>query len=153
MGVYEVPDSLVRAICQLVVREEAPGNRLLYLTSLLGVCQHWRLSGLCNEVLLPLSFDGADTGGAPSKQATLAKFRKCDVARKRATFLGASRHLTGEHQLAGRCQMPSTATYRTLLSSPAPLQHGGLCSSCVFGQVCRVRAGPAPGAVSSYSYR
>ncbi|WIA40340.1 hypothetical protein OEZ86_013707 [Tetradesmus obliquus] len=54
---------------------------------------------LCREVLLPVAFDGADNAGVPSRQATVTRFRKTDVAHKRATFLGASKLLTGYSDL------------------------------------------------------
>ncbi|WIA20048.1 hypothetical protein OEZ85_005913 [Tetradesmus obliquus] len=54
---------------------------------------------LCREVLLPVAFDGADNAGVPSRQATVTRFRKTDVAHKRATFLGASKLLTGYSEL------------------------------------------------------
>lgn len=96
----ECPEQLVRNIAQLVVKDDSPGNRLLHLVALCGVCKRWRQE-LCREVLLPVAFDGADNAGVPSRQATVTRFRKTDVAHKRATFLGASKLLTGA--LPGFC--------------------------------------------------
>jgi hypothetical protein len=90
----ECPEQLVRNIAQLVVKDDAPGNRLLHLVALCGVCKRWRQE-LCREVRLPVAFDGADNAGIPSRQATTTRFRKTDVAHKRATFLGASKLLAG----------------------------------------------------------
>jgi hypothetical protein len=90
----ECPEQLVRNIAQLVVKDEAPGDRLLCLVALCGVSKRWRQE-LCREVLLPVAFDGADNAGVPSRQATITRFRKADVGHKRATFLGASKLLAG----------------------------------------------------------
>lgn len=94
----ECPEQLVRNIARLVVKDDSPGNRLLHLVALCGVCKRWRQE-LCREVLLPVAFDGADNAGVPSRQVTVTRFRKTDVAHKRATFLGASKLLTGYSDL------------------------------------------------------
>lgn len=98
----DLPDSLIRVICGLVVAAETPANRVLSLTALCGVCRRWRheLAGQVSPGAA-LAFDGADTGGQPGGKATAARFRKADVTSKRATFLGAAKLLHGERGVRG----------------------------------------------------
>jgi len=89
-----VPSECIRYIASLICVNESPGNRVLYLTQLCGVCKRWRHE-LCGHTNLPVSFDGATDAGAAQKGSTLLTFRRADIANKRNTLLGASRLLAG----------------------------------------------------------
>jgi len=84
----------IRYIASLVCANESPGNRVLYLTQLCGVCKRWRHE-LCGQTSLPLSFDGATDAGGVQKGSTLLKFRRTELVNKRCTLLGASKLLSG----------------------------------------------------------
>jgi len=94
MAGNDVPSECIRYIASLICLNESPGNRVLYLTQLCGVCKRWRHE-LCGHTNLPVSFDGATDAGAALKGSTLLKFRRSDLVNKRNTLLGASKLLAG----------------------------------------------------------
>lgn len=110
-----------------MVDREAPGNRLLYLLGMCGVCRQWR--ALAREVPfgLPIAFDGLDN--ALSAQATLHRFRKQPKQLKQRVFLSASKLLTGASQaeravLTGwvrRAVAGKEALVALRIANPAPL--------------------------------
>ena len=91
---FFLPEAVVRAIAGHLVEDEAPGNRMLYLLGMAGVCKQWR--ELASEVPegVPIAFDGVDN--ALSAQATLSRFRKQPKELKRRVFLAVSQLFTGE---------------------------------------------------------
>jgi hypothetical protein len=92
----DLPSDVLKVIARLAVEQARPGNRLLVLLAMAGVCRQWR--ELAREVPsdLPIAFDGsADnslTGGTPFR------FRRCAPAKKEGTFLAGASLLTGERE-------------------------------------------------------
>jgi len=90
----DLPCDVVKVIARLAVEHARPGNRLLVLLAMAGVCKQWRQ--VVREVPgdLPIAFDGsADnslTGGTPFR------FRRCAAAKKEGTFFAGAALLTGE---------------------------------------------------------
>jgi hypothetical protein len=90
----DLPCDVVKVIARLAVEHARPGNRLLVLLAMAGVCKQWRLVVRVVPSDLPIAFDGsADnslTGGTPFR------FRRCAAAKKEGTFLAGAALLTGE---------------------------------------------------------
>ena len=97
----DLPSDVLKVIARLAVEQARPGNRLLVLLAMAGVCKQWR--ELVREVPadLPIAFDGsADnslTGG------TLFRFRRCAPAKKEGTFLAGAALLTGKRTFFRVC--------------------------------------------------
>lgn len=111
---FAAPSEIVRLISSLVVKDEPPGNRALYLVALAGVCKRWRHTAVEVASNVPIALDGADNAGLHGPKATLLKFRKSDVCRKRDTFLGASKLLKG----IAKGRLRKTAVYHVYTLLP-----------------------------------
>jgi hypothetical protein len=91
-----LPDAVVRSIASFLIQNESPGNTVLQLLAMAGVCKQWR--ALAREVPsdAPIAFDGLDNATATGR-ATMYKFRKCGSRVKQEVFQGAARLFTGQH--------------------------------------------------------
>lgn len=87
-----LPEACVRLIAQALTRNESPGNSVLHLLCMAGVCSQWR--GIAQEAPETISFEGLDTP-ALGGQATLYKFRKLSTPHKQRVFEAAARLFVG----------------------------------------------------------
>lgn len=90
-----LPEACVREIAHILVRNETPGNALVNLMAMCGVCQHWRTvareatSGAC------VGFDGLDNTFSQVSQPSVQRFRRLPAKKKEEFFISAAKLLTG----------------------------------------------------------
>lgn len=91
-----LPGPVIRQIAARLVQGESPGNAVLYLLAMSGVCKHWRTFASEVSEDTRLAFDGLDNPMMIPGQSILTKFRKLSSAAKAQVYAGAAKLLRGE---------------------------------------------------------
>ena len=126
-----LPDAVVKHVATyLVLNNEAPGNALLNLLAMCGVCKQWRdvarevNAGTC------LYFDGLDNN---FHHSSVQRFRKLSAVRKEEVFTQAACLLVGGYPSLPLLMCTMLADTRDLSTYPttttAPPLHV-LCACC-----------------------
>lgn len=95
----DLPQNVLRSIANNMIQGEQPGNILLNMLSMAGVCTAWRCVAKELNPGVCLGFDGQDTAfssqpvmpQAPSAQ----RLRRLSASVKESIFLAAARLFTG----------------------------------------------------------
>jgi hypothetical protein len=98
----DLPSDVLKVIARQAVEPARPGNRLLLLLAMAGVCKQWRELARDVPADLPIAFDGsADNslmGGTPFR------FRRCALSKKEGTFIAGASLLRGERERRKRAR-------------------------------------------------